>query len=51
MEGRSVRWISAVEIRPDAARPTRPVPAPSSNLRALIVFDPSGIVVVVVERV
>ena len=31
MNGKSVRWIAAGK-RPEAARPTRPVPAPSSRI-------------------
>lgn len=31
MEGRSVRWV-IVAKRAEAARPTRPVPAPSSRM-------------------
>lgn len=31
MEGRSVRWVRVAK-RAEAARPTRPVPAPSSRM-------------------
>ena len=40
MEGRSVRWV-VVAKRAEAARPTRPVPAPSSRMwgRGVVVGD------------
>ena len=41
MEGRSVRWMWVAK-RAEAARPTRPVPAPSSRMRMLGGFVVAG---------